>query len=122
MLKHFRDRNDRRVRAYHFHRLGFIHLNSLRRGNISHLLSPEEQECMKEYNSLISEYTAGFGMLDFSVAEPPIYFFVQVVTLDDCGVIMDEGGFMELKKDRIYSVRKSAISHLIGSGLIKIIR
>jgi GINS complex subunit 1 len=121
MLKHHKDRNDRIVRAYHFHRLSFIHSSFLHKSSMAHLLSAEEEEYMREYGSAIGEYMGSFDVLDFGVTEPPIHFFVQVVTLGDCGVIMDEESFMELKKDRIYFVRKSAISHLISSGLVRII-
>lgn len=122
MLKHFKERNERILRNYSFHRSRVFLDAFFLKENISHLLSQEEEEYLEKHSKILAEYMEPFGVLDFSATKPPIEFFVQIVTLENCGVVMDEGDLVELKKDRIYFVRKATIIHLINSGLISIIR
>lgn len=121
MLKHFKERNERVMRCYMFHRMKLMFDAFFSKECIGHLLSADEEECAERYGGALDEYLEPFHMLDFSANEPPLQLFVQVLTLEDCGVVMDEEGLVELKKDRIYFVRKSLVMHLISSGLASVI-
>lgn len=121
LLKSYQNRNTRIMKAYSFKRLGFIYKSILSKEQINDFLSSEEEDILKKYNESLKSYFNNFNSLDFSNDEPPLNFFVQIITLSDCGVIIDEGSFIELKKDRIYFVRKSAITHLINNNLVKVI-
>ncbi|ADM12415.1 uncharacterized protein Eint_100890 [Encephalitozoon intestinalis ATCC 50506] len=121
MMKHFKERNERIVRSYKFHRILGLFDCFFGRKETSGILSPEEEECAEEYYATLKEYLEPFADMDFTTETPPTQFFVQVITLEDCGVVMDEGDLIELKKDRIYFIKKSSIAHLISDGLVRII-
>ncbi|AFM99189.1 hypothetical protein EHEL_100960 [Encephalitozoon hellem ATCC 50504] len=121
MIKYFKERNERILRSYKLHRSLCLFEDFFSSKKTSGTLSSEEEEYMERYHGILREYLEPFRHIDFAMEMPPIQFFVQIVTLEDCGIVMDEGNLIELKKDRIYFIKKSIVSHLIGSGLVRII-
>ncbi|CAD25814.1 similarity to HYPOTHETICAL PROTEIN YDI3_yeast [Encephalitozoon cuniculi GB-M1] len=121
MMKYFKERNERILRSYKFHRSAALFDSFFSKKKTVGMLSHEEEEHAEKYSNMLREYLEPFKHIDFTVQAPPVQFFVQVITLRDCGVVMDEGDLIELKKDRIYFMKKNAIVHLIDSGFVRII-
>ncbi|KAH9411416.1 hypothetical protein HK407_05g09340 [Ordospora pajunii] len=121
MLKYTKERNERILRAYWFHRsMHLFHCFFSGECNAG-LLSSDELEYTSKYNSILREYLLDFSVLDFTESMPPIDFFVSVITLEDCGVVMDADDVLELRKDRIYFIRKGTVAHLIKNGFVRIV-
>lgn len=121
MMKYFKERNERILRSYKFHRSLSLFDGFFSAKKTPDMLSCEEEEYMERCYDILGEYLEPFAHFDFTMSTPPIQFFVQIITLEDCGVVMDEGDLIELKKDRIYFIKRSSVSHLIGNGLVRII-
>lgn len=121
MLKYFRERNQRILRSYHFHRLNLLLDLFFSKESVEHLLSAEEEEYFGTYDGMLKEYLRPFSAFDFITRSPPTQFFIQILTLEDCGLVMDEGTLVELKKDRIYFIKRSTVTHLINAGFVRII-
>lgn len=121
MLKYFRERNKRILRCYSFHRVQLLFDAFFSKMHVGHLLSCDEEDLARRYHAVLRDYLDSFPMLDFSAREPPIQFFVQIVTLEDCGLVMDGESLVELRKNRIYFIKRSAVMHLINEGLVQIV-
>lgn len=119
LLKNFLNRNMRILRNYKFWRIQMVQ-SSLFQGkelckSLQHL-----QLCKDVKNAMELRYLE-FPFLDFVEGEPPLDLYVQILTLDDCGVVMDGDEFLELKKDKVYFLRRKAVDHLITMKLAVVI-
>lgn len=121
LMKYFKERNERILRSYRFHRSVMLFDEFFSREGVAGMLSQDEEDYADRLHALLDKYLEPFSILDFTVSTPPIQFFVQVVTLEDCGVVMDEGDLIELKKNRVYFIKKSTIAHLINNGFVRVI-
>ncbi|KAF7675944.1 DNA replication complex GINS protein PSF1 [Astathelohania contejeani] len=121
LLKRFEDRNKRILRAYLFWRSLRIQESYFTKNNIRYFLSNDEKTHYAKYQILVGEYLNNFKYLDFFSNDPPLELFVHVLTLEDCGVILDENVFIELKKGRLYFVKKKSILHLLNRNMIQLV-
>ncbi|TBU00004.1 hypothetical protein CWI38_0504p0020 [Hamiltosporidium tvaerminnensis] len=121
LLKKFKERNERIRIAYQFSRCIKIQNNYFKKDKIQHLLSDEENKHSFQSKQIFDEYFSEFGILDFIDEDPPLNNFVQILTLDNCGVVLDGNDFLEMKKNKLYFVKKKNIKHLIDQGLVKMI-
>lgn len=112
-LKFYRERCTRILKAYSFNRILLI-------DKISDLLSKEEIEIYQTISEAENSYLANFE-LNYSVKEPPIDLFIHVLCLEDCGIVFDNDECIELKKSRIYYIRKKSVEHLLKNNSLKII-
>ena len=120
--KAYRDRNERILRAYAFFRSKIITWNYFAKSDIKGCLSAAEVEFKNDVHEALDTYLAPYSDLNFFNNEPPLDFYVQVVTLEDCGLVLCGDDFIDLRKDRLYFLRKSDISHLISANLAKILQ
>lgn len=121
LLKAYKERSQRILRAYVFSRLAKIADNYFNKEEIKNQLSVAELEFDRDCVNIHEEILESYKHLDIFSREPPLDFYVQVMTLEDCGVIMSGDGFIDLKKDRLYFLRKADIAHLITSNSVKIL-
>lgn len=120
LLKNFFSRNLRIIRTYNFTMITKIQDDVLKR---KPTFSFEKYlRLFNIFQKLIEDRFSEFRFIEVSEEEPPLDLYVQILTLDDCGVIMDGEELIELKKDKIYFLKKSIINHLINLNVIKIIR
>ncbi|KAI5170500.1 GINS complex subunit 1 [Pancytospora epiphaga] len=120
ILKAYKDRNMRILRAYRFYRMGKIQENYFAKKDIKRLLCTDEQGFENIYNEIIDEYLDDYRHLDFRSREPPLDYYVQIVTLENCGLIMSGNSFIDLKKGRLYFLKMKDIAHLIDNKLVMI--
>lgn len=116
ILKNYYERNLRILRAYKFHKVQ-AYFNLVFKGENF----DSDDIKFKEITHFINKRKSEFTFLDFIKKEPPLSVYVLVLTIEDCGMVMDEDGFIELKKKRFYYVKKKMIEHLIIMKKIKII-
>ncbi|EPR79701.1 hypothetical protein SLOPH_1803 [Spraguea lophii 42_110] len=120
LLKNKLERNKRIYKAYHFHRIKKIQEFYLNNIELENLLTETEEHYFKEYKYALKEYTSNFD-IDFYTQEPPLEYFIQIYTNDDCGIIIDGDDMIELKKDKIFYVKRKSIIHLLNTDMIKIL-
>lgn len=121
LLKAYSERLERISRAYKFHRFLQITESYFSKENLTGLMTPQELEFQNEFESVAEEYLSRFKHLVLNDRHPPLSLFVQILALEDCGTVMCGDEFIELKKDRIYFLRKSDVSHLLAKKFVKII-
>lgn len=121
LLKSYKDRLERILRAYKFFRLLKIQENHFQQRSIVESICSYEQEFLDEFIVLSDSYLKDFTHLSLNDRHPPLNFFVQILALEDCGAIMCGDDFIDLKKDRIYFLKKSDVIHLLKRKLVKII-
>lgn len=112
-LKFYRERCTRILKAYFFNRLLMI-------DTISDLLSNDEVEIYETIKDAENRYYKIFNF-DFNKREPPIDLFIHILCLEECGVVYDKDECIELRKNRIYYIRKKSVEHLLKENSIKII-
>ena len=115
LLQSYKERNERLHKIYHFDRLLKIEEKILSNENINkEMLSIDENEFVKEFKDALSDLFN--PILDFNNQSLPISFYVHVVALKDCGVILTGEEFVDIKKNRIYFIKRNDINHLIEDG------
>ncbi|ESX02710.1 hypothetical protein KL918_002522 [Ogataea parapolymorpha] len=83
-------------------------------------LSPQEQEYLKKYNDLVSEFKGPLEKVDLGgTLEPPEDVFIDVRVLKDAGEIQTEYGVFNLTKDSQFFVRQADVERLIQQGYLK---
>ncbi|EJW03205.1 hypothetical protein EDEG_02420 [Edhazardia aedis USNM 41457] len=132
-------RNERIFHGYLFHRYVNIgnsilnneckYLNSHQsnhkkeaKNNFLRNLCDDEKTYLNIYQNAYKKYKSEFWFIDFDTTEPPLELFICIFTNEDCGVIMCGNDMVELKKHKLYHLRKKYIQHLIESRKIKIIK
>ncbi|KAJ1557689.1 DNA replication protein psf1 [Nowakowskiella sp. JEL0078] len=85
------------------------------------LLSPPEQEFMKDYMGLVTAYKGRFMDIDLGAAlVPPKDVFVTVrVVKDGCGEVQTISGPVRLTKNSQHYLRRTDIEHLITRGFLQ---
>ncbi len=121
LLKAYKDRLERISKAYRFFRFKRIQDSYFSKENIVELCSPVETEMLSTFKNAVDEYLHDFKHLSLNDRHAPLGLFVQILALDDCGIVLTGNDFVELKKDRIYFLKKSDVAHLILKKLVKII-
>lgn len=121
LLKAYKDRNVRILKTYVFNRFLKIMTNYFEKNDIKGLLSASESNFESEYLNICEEYLSSSKHLDLMDRDPPLNFFVQIMTLEDCGMILNGDDFIELKKGRLYFLRKADVAHLISARLVKLL-
>lgn len=121
MLRAYRERNLRILRAYTLHRLSMIRDNYFDKRDIKELLSADEIAFEREYGEILEEYIADYRHLDLKNREPPLSLYVQIVPLEDCGLVMSGDDFIDLRRGRLYFLRKADIAHLIKQRLVRLL-
>lgn len=121
MLKSYKDRLIRIEKSYHFFRFLKIQKNYFLKKDIKKFLNLNETEFEKEFSLLCNDYFEKYKHLSLADRTPPLDFYVQILTLEDCGLIISGDEFIELKKNKIYFLKKSDIIHLLDKNKIKII-
>ncbi|KAM0681525.1 hypothetical protein GINT2_000038 [Glugoides intestinalis] len=121
LLKSYKDRLERILRAYRFFRLIKIQDNHFQQKSMASSICSYEQEFLEGFVTISDTYLKEFHHLLLSDRHPPLNFFVQILALEDCGAIMCGDDFIDLKKDRIYFLKKSDVTHLLKRKLVKII-
>lgn len=121
VLKSYKDRNLRLLRAYNYNRIKMIQMNYFIKNDIKSYLSASEADYESKYINILEEYLEDYKHLDLQNREPPLDLYVQILTLEDCGMVMSGDEFIELKKGRLYFLKKSEIAHLINKNLVKIL-
>lgn len=121
LLKAYKERLERILRAYKMFRLLKVQENYFLKDPISDLLCSYEQEFVKEFSDASDDYLKRFKHLSLGDRNPPLDFYVQIASLQDCGTVMCGDDFIDLKKNRIYFLKKSDIVHLLKKKLVKII-
>lgn len=121
LLKSFKDRNERILKTYLFQRLLKITENFFLKENIFDMLSANELVFNQEFTDITETYLDKYRHLDLVDREPPLDFYVQIITLADCGTILNGDEFIDLKKNRLYYVKKSDIAHIINAKLVNIL-
>lgn len=110
MLKKYEERNIRVKKNYLYHRYN---------NNMND--TEKEKEYNKEYNKLYDEYFSEYNFIDLNLKDPPIDLFISILTLRDCGAVMVGDEIVDMKKDKIYFVKRSCVKHLIENNFVKII-
>lgn len=123
LLKKCYDRNIRIQKSYLYHRFNKISNDII----VSKLIKDEflntsEVEMKKEYEKVLKEYLSNYHELDWTNNEPPLDYFVTILTLEECGMVENDGELIELEKNKIYYIKKKSIAHLLKSKLVKIIK
>lgn len=121
LLKAYSDRLERIAKAYRFYRFQRIGDSYFSKENLRGLLAAGELEFHREFSAMADEYLSDYRHLNLNDRHPPLCLFVQILALEDCGTVMCGDEFIELKKERIYFLRKSDVSHLLTKNLVKII-
>lgn len=121
ILKACRERHVRILRAYHFHRMRLICENYFEKNSIKGLLSAAETEMERDSVEMLGEYLEKYRHLDLKNREPPLDFYVQIVTIENCGLVMNGDNFIDLKKGRLYFLKKADVAHLISKKLVRLI-
>jgi len=121
MLKAYKDRLVRILKSYHLNRFFKIEDNYFAKNDIKKLLNVSELNFHGEFTKISDEYFAGYKHLLLNDRSPPLNFYVQILTLVDCGIILSGNEFVDLKKDRIYFLKKADVTHLIQKNFAKII-
>jgi hypothetical protein len=122
VLKKYEERNERMKKAYLFNRALKMQKAYFNKQKIEHLISNEEKGHFYEYKAFLDKYFSEYPYLDFFEDSPPLDLFVHVYTLQDCGVVLDGTEFIEMKKNRLYFLRKRVVRHLILNDYVKVIR
>jgi len=122
VYKAYKERCRRILDAYKMHRLRRIYESYLQRKEINSLLSMPEVHLKTECYRILDEYLEPYLHLDLYDREPPLNLYVQVMVLEDCGMVMVGKDFVELKRGRLYYLNKKDISHLLNNEVIKIIK
>ncbi|EGN97123.1 hypothetical protein SERLA73DRAFT_57548 [Serpula lacrymans var. lacrymans S7.3] len=125
-------RNKRCLLAYHKHRMDILRdmywevggalPHMLSNQDLRSKLSPHEVDFLRQYNTSIMEYRAGFSNeLDItaSIIHPPRDLHVLVRVARDCGVIQTELGSIDFQKGQRFMVRRADIEHLIVQGYLE---
>lgn len=121
LLKAYKDRLSRIETAYHYDRFLKIQNGFFKKENMKENLSLDEIELLKNFSEITNEYLEPFKHLNLNDRHPPLDFYIQILTLEDCGAVMCENDFLDLKKDRIYFLKKSDVAHLLKKNMVKII-
>lgn len=119
LLKNFLNRNMRILRNYKFWRIQTVQ-SSVLQGKEPYGYLQYLQLC-KDVKSAMELRYQEFPFIEFVEGKPPLDLYVQILTLDDCGVVMDGDEFLELKKNRVYFLRRKAVDHLIAMKLAVVI-
>ncbi|KAL6122858.1 hypothetical protein NUSPORA_00119 [Nucleospora cyclopteri] len=122
ILHKYKERNKRILKTYNLDRLLKINENISNHSFLDEsLLSLDEVDyarCLKEIDE---EYFADYDYLNVSDTKVPLDFFVQILALEDCGIIMSGDEFVDVKKDHIYFLKKTDITHLIEKKFVQVI-
>lgn len=121
MLKSYKERINRIIRSYKFNRLLKIQDNYFIKNNIKEYMNQDESTFQMSFNRITDELFTEYKHLLLEDRKPPLNFYVQIMTLEDCGIVLSGNEFVELKKGRIYFMKKSDISHLLKKEMVKII-
>lgn len=119
LLKNFLNRNMRILRNYKFWRIQTVQSSVFQGKELSEGL--RHLQLGKDIRNAMEQRYMEFPFLDFVEGRPPLDLYVQILTLDDCGVVMDGDEFLELKKNRVYFLRRRAVDHLIAMKLAVVI-
>lgn len=111
LLKAYKERNERILRAYRFFRFQSIQEYHFSKDIPQELMIPDELAFLDEFKEITTRYLDNYRHLTLSDRSPPLDFFVQILTLEDCGAVLCGDDFIELKKDRIYFLKRSDITH-----------
>ncbi|ODV88125.1 hypothetical protein CANARDRAFT_26280 [[Candida] arabinofermentans NRRL YB-2248] len=83
-------------------------------------LSHNEQDYLRKYSELVSEFKGSLSEIDLSGSlEPPSNVFIDVRVLKDAGEIQTEYGVFNLTKDSQFFVRQADVERLIQQGYLK---
>ncbi|KAG0437232.1 hypothetical protein DMUE_3809 [Dictyocoela muelleri] len=82
-------------------------------------LSNDELMYAEKYLEEISNFYDYYEIFDYSLMKPPIDYFVQVLVNEDCVFFDDE--VVELKKGRMYFLKRKLIEQLIENGYVNIL-
>lgn len=115
MLTFYKSRCIRILRTYHLTRLLRFD-NTVALG----LLSKSEAKTFSKIQNLKENYLNRFN-LDFK-GTVPLLSYIKIVTEKDCGVVYDGEELIELKKGRIYFVKRKTVEHLLDGGFLKVIQ
>lgn len=121
MLKAYGERLTRIHKAYHLDRLLKIQENYFVKNDIRRLLCVSEIEFDRDFNKCTDDCLSEFKHLCLSDRCPPLSFYVQILTLEDCGTVLCDNEFIDLKRDRIYFLKKADVAHLLKKRMAKII-
>lgn len=121
LLKSYKERNERILRAYRLFRFQTIQEHYFNKDLSQDLMIPDELAFLDDFREISTKYLENYGYLSLNDRAPPLDFFVQILTLEDCGAVLCGDDFIELKKDRIYFLKRSDIIHLLKKNFVKII-
>lgn len=82
-------------------------------------LTKDEREYAENYADELSNFFSFYEIFDYSVAKPPIDYFVQIFAVDDCVFFDDD--IVELKKGRMYFLKRKLVEKLIENGVVKVL-
>ncbi|EOB12181.1 hypothetical protein NBO_508g0032 [Nosema bombycis CQ1] len=111
LLTFYKNRCKRILRAYHFQRL--LNLKNF------FILNEKEKKLHKSIKEIENEYLSCFD-LNYE-GKVPLLSFIKIMTLKDCGLVYDGDELVDLKKGRIYFIKRKAIEHLLEGGYLKIV-
>lgn len=121
VLKAYMERLQRITRAYHYYRFKHIEASLFKKEKIKNFLTTTEIDYEGEFSAMANECLEDYQGLALSYRSPPLDFYVQILTLEECGIVLCDEDFLDLKKGRIYFLKKSDVSHLVDRGAAKII-
>ncbi|KAF9761312.1 hypothetical protein NGRA_2731 [Nosema granulosis] len=112
MLTFYKTRCIRILRTYHLKRI--LQYQDLK------FNTQREKNTIRKIQKLEEDYLNRFN-LNYA-GSVPLLSYVKIVTEKDCGIVYDGEEMIELKKGRIYFVRRKTIEHLLKGGYIKIMK
>lgn len=118
-LKNFFERNLRIMRCYKFTQMTRIQDDLFRK--VEPALSKEFIAFHETLTAACELRYSEFPFLDVCVGDPPLSLYVQILTLEDCGVVMDGDDVIELAKNKLYFLKRRIVDHLINMGLAKVV-
>ncbi|KAF3803583.1 Elongation factor 1-beta [Colletotrichum gloeosporioides] len=84
------------------------------------LLSPQEEEYVRQYGDLLAAYKGQWTDIDLTGSlEPPRDLFIDVRVLKDAGEIQTEYGAINLTKNSQFYVRQGDVERLIAQGYLQ---
>lgn len=119
--KAYKERLVRIEQAYIYSRFRKIQSDYFEKKNIKKALTIPETEFQSQFSTICDKYFEIYSHLNLHDRTPPLDLYVQILTMQDCGMILSDNEMVELKGNRIYYLKKRDVMHLINQNKARVI-